>query len=487
MTAQSFVAGTGETDLSGVGVWVRADVVSELNGSWYGMSSGTNATPMLQSMAKTAGIEGYGVYFPAGNFILSGSSATFLADNSTNGNVKYIKGTGKLGTIFNVDITTLNGGGIIAIGSINALASGYDAFHISGIKLRGTGTRETNSIYTGTGLYVQNMNGFVLEDINTENFSIGLILQNSLYGLAIACRFRAAKQSVIMRRNGLTTGVNSMEFLRCDFHDNAIHCVYASESHAVKFNNCTFEGNGGKLDNNGVTPIVGVACVQTDMVGGAGGVGAVFDTCYFEANSIMDIVHVVNANRSQSLVILNSIFNKLQSGVSAPRVQVKCTLTEMSSTNKMVLSMSGNKILAGITDSYPDVEIVMGAVVGTNMFEFLDYDNTYASTSAIPVAKDLLVVWKKAADDGVICRGISAGGFTAAQSRNVISCTRQNPGIYRIITNQLTSKLTFQVQLDNAGFSTVSTAENNGAFTLNTYNSAGALADVGFRVLAKTV
>lgn len=43
------------------------------------------------------------------------------------------------------------------------------------------------------------------------------------------------------------------------------------------------------------------------------------------------------------------------------------------------------------------------------------------------------------------------------------------------------------VQLDNAGFATISTSENNESFTINVFDSSGAAADRNFRGIAKLI
>lgn len=487
-TAQAFVAGTGETSPSGSGVWVRQGVGAALLGEWYGMLPGTIATPMLAAMAKTTGTDGHGAIFPQGTFILSGATVNFSFDNSSTGQTKFIKGSTKRGTIFSIDVTTMSSYGISVTGSIGTATATHDMVRVTRMKFRGTGTRATGNVYTGFGLHVQNCLGFHLEDINTENLERGLTITNSLYGLAVSCRFQSAKWGALCRRNGLTTGVNAMTFLRCDFNDNALYCVQATDSHNIKFDNCTFEGNGGKFDNDGTTLIVGVACVQTDTVGAAGGIGAIFDTCYFESNAIIDIKHISNTNRNQLTGIRNCIFNKTRTDMVGPRVQLINTNGAMSSGLKVILSMNGNKFLSGTNNAdatYPDIEITGFTVLGRDHCDFLDYDNTFTANTQI--ARDTYVAWKKSSDDGFICRGLSAGGFTSTSSRNIISCTRQAVGVYRIVTNQLTTAFTFMVQLDNAGFATISTSENNEAVTINVFDGTGAAADRNFRLVAKLV
>lgn len=486
-TAQAFVAGTGETNATGAGVWVRAGVSSALKGEWYGMLTGTVASPMLIAMAKTAGVEGLGVEFPAGNFVAN-ATATFLMDGSATGNVKYVKGAGSRSTLFTVDTTALNTYAIRITGSIGATTATHDMVYVVGFRMRGNGSRAGGNIYTGFGLMIENTLEFTMLDVRTENFERGATLQNSLYGLAIACRLQASKSAVVMRRSGLTTGVNAMEFLRCDFSDNAIYCVQETESHAVKYTNCTFEGNGGKFDNDGTTIIGSVACVQTDTTGAAGGVGTVFDTCYFEANSCVDVKVLVNSNRNQLSAVRNCIFNKTRTDMTGPRIQMVSTLSAMTGGLKATLQLDGNRFFSGTNNadaSFPDVEVTGFTALGYGHGEILDYNNVFTANTAI--AKDAIVVHKKAPDDGILCRGLSAGGFTAAQSRNVVSATRQGVGVYRVITNQLTSLFDWQITLDNVGFATISTAENNEAFTVSCFNGSGAAADVNFRLRAKLI
>lgn len=483
-TAANFVNGVGETDTSGSGVWVRSDIVSELRGEWYGMVSGVDITAMSNKMSATAGKKGLGLVWPAGTFSVTGT-ITVLCDNTANGQVKYLRGSSKRGTLFLIDVVATTGVAMDVIGSIGAANPMHDMITIEGLKFRGNGTKAAGTIYLGTGLSIRNMLGFHLKDVNTENLNRGLVIQNSLYGMAISCRFQGCGECVLMRRNGLTTGGNAVHFLRCDFNDNTTYAVHAIESHSVKFTECTFEGNGGKTDGSG-SLIVGIACVQFSDAGAAGGVIGVFDTCYFESNAIIDVKHIVNTNYNQSVTLRNTIHNKTRNDIVGPRIQMINTNAGMSSGRKASLCLHGVKMYSGANNAdatYPDIEVTGFTALGYGHGEILDYDNTFTANTQI--AKDGYVAHKKAPDDGFICRGLSAGGFTPLSSRNVISCTRQSTGTYRIITNQLTSQMTFLAQLDNLGFINVSTSENNEAVTITTYNGTGVLADVNFRLVAK--
>ncbi|MDR9946242.1 hypothetical protein MX989_09135 [Enterobacter sichuanensis] len=490
-TATAFVSGTGETDASGFGVWVRSGITDALRGEWYGMINGIDVTTMSQKMANTAGVEGYGLIWPGVNMLLSGP-VNVLCDNSASGQVKFLKGAGKRGTVFTIDVQGgYTGATLTVFGSIGTANAIHDMITIEGMKFRGNGTRANNNNNTGTGLYIQNMLGFSLKDINTENLNRGWIGQNSLYGHAYSCRFQSCQEAVLFRRNSLNTGVNAMHFDRCDFNDNILYAVHATESHAVKFTCCTFEGNGGKLDNQTPQQVIpGVACCQFDTAGAAGGVIATFDTCYFEANAIVDIKLLVNINRTQLISVRNCIFNKTRTDMTAGRVLVSNPSQSLGSGVMVTLEMQGNKFYSGTNNAdalYPDVEMSGAGFTssGYGHGEILDYNNTY--TANTKVTRDALVAHKKAPDDGFICRGLSAGGFTSASSRNIQSCTRQALGVYYIVTNQLTNQFNFEIQLDNAGFATFSTASNNESLTVSIFDGTGAAADRNFRLIAKLV
>lgn len=490
-TATAFVSGTGETDASGFGVWVRSGITDALRGEWYGMINGIDVTTMSQKMANTAGVEGYGLIWPGVNMLLSGP-VNVLCDNSASGQVKFLKGAGKRGTVFTIDVQGgYTGATLTVFGSIGTANAIHDMITIEGMKFRGNGTRANNNNNTGTGLYIQNMLGFFLRDINTENLNRGLIAQNSLYGHAVSSRFQSCNEAVLFRRNGLNTGVNAMLFDRCDFNDNILYAVHATDSHAVRFTCCTFEGNGGKLDNSVPQQVIpGVACCQFDTAGAAGGVIATFDTCYFEANAFVDIKLLVNINRTQLISIRNCIFNKTRTDMTAGRVLVSNPSQSLGSGVMVTLEMQGNKFYSGTNNAdalYPDVEMSGAGFTssGYGHGEILDYNNTY--TANTKVTRGALVAHKKAPDDGFICRGLSAGGFTSASSRNIQSCTRQALGVYYIVTNQLTNQFNFEIQLDNAGFATFSTASNNESLTVSIFDGTGAAADRNFRLIAKLV
>lgn len=484
-TATDFVLGVGETDTSGLGVWVRSGVVKELRTEWYGMQSGTDVTTVLNKIANTAGVEAYGITVAPGNFTLTGQ-VSVNADGSPSGNVRFFRGAGKRGTVFTVNVASTTGPTLLFIGSIGSAQAGFDGFTISNLKIRGNGTDAAGTRYTGTGLYVQNMHTVFIHGFHCENLNRGLLLQNSLYVHLYNGRANQCREAMLFRRNGLTTGANAVQITRVDFADNVDFCVHAIESHSMKFQTCSFEGNGARLSPDG-TVIVGTACVQTESSGASGGVVAIYDNCYFESNKCADIIHLVNINREQAITVTNCVFNKGGTGYTDARIRMVCQLSTM--TTKAILILQNNRALsvAGTdADTKPDVSISGFAnTLGYGHADFVDYDNTWSSP--VPNTKDAYVVHKKSPDDGFIGRISSAGAVNSILSRNVVSCTRQAVGVYRIVTNQLTSNITFNVELDNLGFVLISTAENNESVTISTFNSAGVAADVGFRIIGKRI
>lgn len=483
-TATAFVSGTGETDASGFGVWVRSGITDALRGEWYGMVSGIDVTTMSQKMASTAGAEGYGLVWPAGNMLLSGN-VNVLCDNSANGQVKFLIGAGKRGTSLIIDVlTTPSIVGITVIGSIGKATQTQDMLTIEGFTVIGNGTGPALNDKTGTGMYLQDIFGLRLIDIDFKNLDRGCLIQNCIYIYGEASRFESCQTGLLCRRSGLVTGANAVELVRCDFADNIFYGLQAIESHAFKLSNCAFEANG-RTSFHGVT-VTPVAASQFSEGGGAGGNIAVFDTCYFEANIMPDIKYISSSDRVQMITVKNSILSNTRDNVTLPHILFQTSSAGLSSGSKYILEMQGNTFYNGKpleATPRPNVVINGFASLGYGKADFLNYNNYFYGAVTI----DAIVAHKKSSDDGFICRGLSAGGFTAASSRNVITCTRQTTGTYRIVTNQLTNALTFQVQLDNLGFANISTAENNEALTITTYNQSGALADVNFRVIGKMV
>ncbi|UGV23773.1 tailspike protein [Hafnia phage Pocitis76] len=482
-TAKDFVSGLGETNPAGSGVWVRSDVVSELRGEWYGMISGIDVTVMSQKMADTAGVEGYGLVWPAGSLLLSGT-VTVKCDNSANGQVKFLRGHSKRGTIFIIDvITTPSVIGMLLYGSIGTANQTQDMVVIEGFSFLGNGATPSLTDKTGTGLYIQNVNGLRMVDVDCKNLDRGCIIQNSLYIYIGSSRFESSQTGMLCRRNGLVTGANAVEIVNCAFTDNILYGLQCIESHAFRLSNCAFEGNGRTTFHG--APSTGVAAVQFSEGGVAGGNIAVFDTCDFEANLMPDIKYLSSTNRVQMVTVRNTVFSNTRDNVTSPHVMLQTTSTGLS-TGKYILEMQGNTFYNGKPDEpTPRTNVIINgfASLGYGHASFLDYDNSFYG--AINIEK--IVAYKKSPDDGFICRGLSAGGFTASASRNVISCTRQGTGVYRVITNQLTTSFSFSIQLDNSGFATFSASENNEALTVSIFDANGAPADRSFRMIGKLI
>lgn len=482
-TAKDFVSGLGETNPAGSGVWVRSDVVSELRGEWYGMISGIDVTVMSQKMADTAGVEGYGLAWPAGSLLLSGT-VTVKCDNSANGQVKFLRGASKRGTVFIIDVTVNPSViGMLLYGSIGTANPTKDMVVIEGFSFLGNGVTSSLTDRTGFGLYIQNVNGLRMVDVDCKNLERGCTIQNSLYIYIGSSRFEASQTGMLCRRNGLVTGANAVEIVNCAFTDNILYGLQCVESHAFKLSTCAFENNGRTTFHG--QPSTGVAAVQFSEGGPAGGNIAVFDTCYFEANLMPDIKYISSTNRVQMVTVRNTVISNTRDNVTSPHILFQTTSTGLS-IGKYILEMQGNTFYNGKTEEptpRPNVIINGFTSLGHGHASFIDYDNSFYGAITI----DSLVAHKKSPDDGFICRGLSAGGFTASASRNVESCTRQGTGVYRIITNQLTTLFTFSIQLDNSGFATFSASENNRALTVSIFDANGAPADRSFRMIGKLI
>ncbi|XHA15328.1 right-handed parallel beta-helix repeat-containing protein [Citrobacter farmeri] len=486
VNSNDFVSGIGETNPDSSGVWVRSDITDELRTEWYGLLDGTDGTAILSKIALTAGEDGHGITVSPGDFTLSGQ-VLLLADSSPTGKVKFLRGAGRRLTRFIVDVNTIGTAPSLEVrGSIGTSTEQSDYFLMHGFRMSGNGTDSQLNRYTGTGPYMRNLHGFKFYDLHIENLNRSILLENSLYGHIENCRFNQNREGFVMRRSGLNTGANAIQFTRCDFADHLVYCVHAIESHSIKFQTCAFEGNGSRKNPDG-SPIPGTACVQTNASGASGGIVASYDNCYFEANRFADIIHIVDINRNQLVSITNCSFNKGGDGYTNARVLVVCQLT--STNTKATLHMQNNKFLNGAGSSYvpyPDIVFSGFPDLVPDAQEFLDYDNYFSS--ATPISKMPYTVHKKAPDDGFIARISSAGVITGALSRNIITCQRTAVGVYRIITNQIVaSRMTFNVELDNLGFVLISTSENNQALTVSTFNGAGTAADVAFRMIGKLV
>nr|UVX89101.1 MAG: Pectate lyase superfamily protein [Bacteriophage sp.] len=489
-TAIDFIKGTGETDPSGNGCWVRdgIDTAKGIDLSWWDPSALAKHSDVIQKALNKAKLLKLDLYIPAGEFILDKTLtydyASGVGANGVRGG--NIIGAGSKRTILIQDVAGGNfpGNGVAfqITGSIDTPSFQIDKFTVRGFSIRGNGTVAGGTANTGTFFLMERMMGFVIEDIFSNNLYRSLIVQDSLYGSIRDCRISSSIEGVLFRKQNTQTGVNVVTLERVDFIDCWRFCLQMVESHQIVLDNCAFEANGNRDTS-------GVACIVARRVGGAGGVGVDIRNCYFENNNMRDITFAYDLNAYCQHSIRNCNFAKTGANVYSWRVDVTGSVTPTAAAY-FKLTMTDNQFLVG--GSYVDDPVNRPDVVfsGFNWssgmadrVKFIDENNVmtagYVITSAVSrVASRGDLFTARVGADGVL---------SAAGSANVVSVTKTGTGTYTIVSNAILNKAVFLTRLHNGnvgGITITATGPGSSTATVTTTNSSGVPTDLAFSVKA---
>lgn len=492
-TAIDFIKGTGETDPSGNGCWVRdgIDTAKGIDLSWWAPSALTKHSDVIQKALDKAKLLKLDLYLPAGEFILDKLvTYDYVSGVSANGvRGGNIIGAGSKRTILIQDVAGGNfpGNGVAfqITGSIDTPSFQIDKFTVRGFSIRGNGTVAGGTSNTGTFFLMERMMGFVIEDIFSNNLYRSLIVQDSLYGSIRDCRISSSIEGVLFRKQNSQTGVNVVTLERVDFIDCWRFCLQMVESHQIVLDNCAFEANGNRDTS-------GVACIVARRVGGAGGVGVDIRNCYFENNNMRDITFAYDLNAYCQHSIRNCNFAKTGANVYAWRVDVTGSVTPTAAAY-FKLTMTDNQFLVGgsyVEDpvNRPDV-VFSGFNWSSGMADrvkFIDENNVMTAGYVITSAVNRVV----SRGDLFTARVGADGVLSAAGSANVVSVTKTGTGAYTIVSNAVLDKAAFLTRLHNGnvgGVTVTSTGTGSSSATVTTTNSSGAPTDLAFSIKAVTL
>lgn len=492
-TAIDFIKGTGETDPSGNGCWVRdgIDTAKGIDLSWWAPAALTKHSDVIQKALDKAKLLKLDLYLPAGEFILDKLvTYDYVSGVSANGvRGGNIIGAGSKRTILIQDVAGGNfpGNGVAfqITGSIDTPSFQIDKFTVKGFSIRGNGTVAGGTSNTGTFFLMERMMGFVIEDIFSNNLYRSLIVQDSLYGSIRDCRISSSIEGVLFRKQNTQTGVNVVTLERVDFIDCWRFCLQMVESHQIVLDNCAFEANGNRDTS-------GVACIVARRVGGAGGIGVDIRNCYFENNNMRDITFAYDLNAYCQHSIRNCNFAKTGANVYSWRVDVTGSVTPTAAAY-FKLTMTDNQFLVG--GSYVDDPVNRPDVVfsGFNWssgmagrVKFIDENNVMTAGYVITNAVNRVV----SRGDLFTARVGADGVLSDAGTANVVSVTKTGTGAYTIVSNAVLDKAAFLTRLHNGnvgGVTVTSTGTGSSTATVTTTNSSGAPTDLAFSIKAVTL
>lgn len=327
-TQESFIKGTGETDSSGSGCWVRVVSMPWIHTDWYGLNNTVDAGVVMNAVSKRAALMRLAVQTRKGTYTLKTQwNHTWIPNGTGRYPIPNIYGDGGEFTTFICDYASLGDStyGAIFTGSKHL---GQENFALYGIGFQTNAANDVaGQLYRGVCVKFTDIWGLDIDDLRVQRAQYGVTMDNCIYyrfsnwrvnGCHVGTRFR---HTVDIIGGGLGTGLNAGVMENCRWSDCAHQCIVAAESHAVKLLACCFEGNGNRTDVAG-TLIPGDACVRLTQVGPAGGIGWSFDSCYWESNRISDIICNYTNNNNIIQKITSCVFSKTTTiPPAAPRIQ----------------------------------------------------------------------------------------------------------------------------------------------------------------------
>ncbi|EOW9564168.1 hypothetical protein ACO114_003206 [Enterobacter hormaechei] len=478
-TAENFIKGTGETDSSGNGCWVRVVAMPWIHSDWYGLNSTVDAGVVMNAVSKRAALMRLAVQTKKGTYTLKTQwNHTWIPDGSGRYPIPNIYGDGGEFTTFICDYASFGDStyGAIFTGSIHL---GQENFKFYGIGFRTNAPDNVaGQLFRGACVQFTDMWGLDIDDLRISRAQYGVTVDNCLYFRFTNWRVNGCHVGTRFRGSSTATGLNAGVMENCRWADCAHQCIVASRSHAVKVLACSFEGNGNRTDFNGDL-IVGDACVRLTQVGPAGGVGWVFDTCYFESNRIRDIIFNYTNNNNVLCSVLNCVFNKTAGYLpTAPRITVTNGRAAGTTSRKMTLLTRDNVVYdAGGGTAYTDIEFAGFSLAndGWDRAVLGDYGNIWT------VAPDVSdgVLWRRAENE-IASVGVTAAG-ALSNTRGAKTCTKTATGVYdiRFAASLVGAQVSISPKL--AGFATWTVTSNQLIVTI--VNASGAAQDTAFDML----
>ena len=483
-TPENFIKGSDEADPTGNGCWVRVVSMPWIHSDWYGLNSTVDAGVVMNAVSKRAALMRLAVQTKKGTYTLKTQwNHTWIPDGSGRYPIPNIYGDGGEFTTFICDYASFGDStyGAIFTGSKHI---GQENFKFYGIGFQTNAPNDVaGQLYRGACVKFTDIWGFDIDDIRVSRAAYGMTVDNCIYGKGSNWRTAGCHAGTRFRHTanivggGSGTGVNAVVLTNCRWADCAHQCLVMSESHNVQLITPSFEGNGNRLDGNG-NLIVGDSCVRITQTGGAGGIGVILETPYFESNRITDVLINHSYNQNNLHVIRNGSFNKTPSiPPAAPRVVVFTSRPPSELSKRVTLCMSGcNFFLAdGAVDTNKDVEFSTFDLntYGWDRAHFIETNNVFDTGPAVSSG----VLWR---NENICSVGVSAAGVLS-NMHGAKTCTKTATGVYdiRFATSLVGAQVSISPKL--AGFATWTVASNQ--LIVSIVNASGAAQDTAFDML----
>ena len=474
----AYVTATGETDSSGVGVWVR-DIANSTHilTDWAGINDGATISSSsahadaVQKVFNAAAALGKQVQLGYG-FIHLEKAVVMPAFFDNSAAMPRIEGFGINSSYFictplGTDIYNLT----CMLGSI-VQTWGMKDFQI----------REKELTKFGYLMKLGRLTGAVIERIKWSGGFQQLLAQSVLSCTWIEpCWFggyRGAKFEA-----GGTVGAGYA-------NPNAILMIrpqiLSMENQGLWIvDGCQFKLQGGSIEGCGTAGDTTFRGIYVQGGVSDGTIGLVLDGVYIESNSGTNIYINHSSNRSARHKIINSNFNN-GSPTRYPVNQVVVLGGNYAypAGVKMVLEMHGNTCTGynyTNSPSRPDVVITQYA---EGQCEFIDLNNSWIPNQGPSISSTVL--WRNAPNDSF--RGLAAADGTLSNARNIVSVAKTAVGVYLVTCNHaIDGDVASIVPVATAGYAILNGVPAGKIFTYRTFNTSGVATDMAVQISGLTV
>jgi hypothetical protein len=430
----------------------------------------TDDTNAVQSAFGYISSVGGTLWFPAGNYLITGSGVTLdlsaIIDNQ-NIHVQICgSGSGATQIFYNGSGTalTIKGG---APSSLNTY------FKMEDLRLLGVSTMN-NSV----GIQLLLCSGVIMRNVVSRVFGTGMNATDVLQSAFYDCAFSANGGGVNMNY-GSFSPPNAILFSNCEIVSNTNFGALFGNPSTVTF-------IGGAVQGNGLTGTAtdryGIAVITNN--GGAlnGALAASFFGVYFENNAFRADIWFQCGNNSDgptALTCVGCTFNRIS---NVPNQFVNYNvLVDINPPHPCKLTLVGNGF-NGFSPYIPSstTPYVFINDPGNSPIDFVDYGNLYVANMEKPpyfgpAKTDVMTISSAAVFDGTV------GSPTAGFAYNVASITKTGTGAYTIAFQKAGPKSSYpvDVNINGIGYATVNTTLANGV-SIMTFNASGVATDFSY-------
>ncbi len=475
-TLSEYVTGTGETDPSGSGVWVR-DVsdATHVHTDWAGINDGSTISSSsahadaIQKLFNAAAEFSKHVQLGVGFFHLE--KAVILPSFSSN--------AGVLPRIEGVDLNS---------SCFVCTPLGTDVYNLTcqpatgftqSWGLKDFQIREKNLTRTGYLMKLGRITGGLFERIKFGGGYQQLYAMSVLSCTWIECAWFSGYWGAKFEAGGTVgsgyANPNANRFIRpqiLSMEKQGFWIVNASQ----------FQIAGGSIEGCGAPGDTTFRGFYVQGGGSDGTVGMVVDGLYVESCSGYPFYITHSNNRSIKHVISNSLFNNNSAQYPVSQVIVLGGNYAYPSGVTMTLEMRGNTMLpVGYTASASRPDVNIAQYSSNDQAIFLDYDNRWIPGQ--PPLLDPTVKWKFS-PDFAFASGVRGSAASLYSSRNVTSVSRGSAGVYTITANHDITGVLVNVSVVGAIGSGILNADPSGnTFVVRTFNASGVATDMDFRII----